>query len=218
MRRRFIQILAVVLLVIALAVVALFLVPVRQGPPADVQLSIADDSLLVTLPDGPQKAKTEMQRVRRAIAKLRPGKEYIVIDTHANKISLRTMDSTILIGDCSTGTGGELVDTLTGRRWIFNTPRGVFKVNSKQADPWWRKPDWAFFEEGEPLPENDDERMDPEMLGKYAMGFGDGYFIHGTIYERLLGINVTHGCVRVGETDLQNLYERVRIGTMVYIF
>ncbi len=56
------------------------------------------------------------------------------------------------------------------------------------------------------------------MMGAYAIGFGDGYFIHGTIYERLLGISVTHGCVRVGADDLKNIYDRVKIGTPIYIF
>jgi L,D-transpeptidase YbiS len=56
------------------------------------------------------------------------------------------------------------------------------------------------------------------MLGAFAMGFGDNYYIHGTIYERLLGVNVTHGCVRLGSDDLKKLYDMVPIGTPVYIF
>ena len=56
------------------------------------------------------------------------------------------------------------------------------------------------------------------MMGDYAMGFGDGFFIHGTLYERLLGVNVTHGCVRLGSDDLKVLYSQVPIGTTVYVF
>ncbi|HEX7344288.1 MAG TPA: L,D-transpeptidase, partial [bacterium] len=76
----------------------------------------------------------------------------------------------------------------------------------------------AFIEEGEEIPKDPRERYDPEMLGEYAMGFGDGYFIHGTIYKRLLGINVTHGCVRLGDADLKHVFDKVKIGTPVYIF
>lgn len=100
----------------------------------------------------------------------------------------------------------------------FRYPRGVFKVTSKVTDPWWRKPDWAFLEDNEPIPSDPSQRLDPEMLGAYAMRFGDNYFIHGTIYERLLGVSVTHGCVRLGSDDLKKLFDMVPIGTPVYIF
>jgi len=197
-----------------LTILVLSLKPAPK-PPADDVLS---DSVLKALPQDPKLAQKEMLRVEKALAKLKPAGQYIVIDTHANKFYLRTEDSVLYKATCSTGSGGELVDSLTGRRWIFNTPRGVFKVHSKLTDPWWRKPDWAFLEEGEEIPKDPGERYDPEMLGQFALGFGEGYFIHGTIYERLLGINVTHGCVRLGSDDLKYIFDRVKIGTPVYVF
>jgi len=205
---------------IAGAIVAVIMLaqPMNDHVPPSDRIIIQYDSLLVQLPPDARSASREGERVRNALARLRPRAPYIVIDTHANKVSLRTADTVMLLADCSTGTGGELVDSLTGRRWVFDTPRGVFTVTSKLVEPWWRKPDWAFVEEGQSVPRNEDERMDSEMLGKYALGFGDGYFIHGTSYQRLLGISVTHGCVRVGDEDLEKLYERVRIGTRIYIF
>ncbi|MCU0610792.1 MAG: L,D-transpeptidase [Candidatus Eisenbacteria bacterium] len=160
----------------------------------------------------------ELRRLRKTVSRLTPKGTYVVIDTHANQLYLRTADSLIFHAGCSTGAGHEVVDTLTNRRWVFRTPRGTFKINSKLADPWWRKPDWAFIEEKESIPKKEADRYDEEMLGDFAMGFGDGYFIHGTLYERLLGISVTHGCVRLGADDLKYVYERVRIGTPVYIF
>lgn len=177
-----------------------------------------DFSVKEHLPADPKSAKKELNRVRRALLNLQPSRPYIVIDTHANKLYLRTDESILLEATCSTGSGGELVDSLTGRRWVFNTPRGVFKISNKIVDPWWRKPDWAFIEEDEAIPKDPRERYDPEMLGEYAMGFGNGYFIHGTLYQRLLGINVTHGCVRLGTEDLKTLYHKVNIGTSVYVF
>jgi hypothetical protein len=170
------------------------------------------------LPDDPRAAQTELRRARAALDKLRPRGTYIVINTHANRIVLRTQDEVLLEANCSTGSGDTLVDTATGRRWVFDTPRGVFKVKDKLVEPWWRKPDWAFIQEGEKPPEDPSERLDPNMMGDYALGFGDGYFIHGTIYERLLGVNVTHGCVRLASEDLAKLYRRAPIGTPIYIF
>ncbi len=133
-------------------------------------------------------------------------------------LSLRTGGEILLKATCSTGSGRELVDDADGRRWVFDTPRGVFRVNTKLEDPWWRKPDWAFIEENEAIPSDPSKRLDPEMLGEYALGFGHDYFIHGTIYERLLGVSVTHGCVRLGSEDLKKLYHVVSIGTPIYIF
>jgi len=181
-------------------------------------MALWDNSLLVRLPEDEKQAKRELQKARQALAKIRSSAPYIVIDTHANVLTLRTENSILLKATCSTGSGGELIDCNTGRRWIFNTPRGVFWVTSKLVEPWWRKPDWAFIEENERIPDDPRERLDPEMLGEYALGFGDDYFIHGTIYERLLGVNVTHGCVRLGSDDLKRLYNAVPIGTLIYIF
>jgi hypothetical protein len=176
------------------------------------------DSLSVELPQDERLAKKELAGARNVLSRIRPSRPYIVIDTHANILTLRTEDRILLKTTCSTGSGGELIDPNTGRRWVFDTPRGIFKVTSKLTDPWWRKPDWAFIEENESIPEDPRERLDPEMLGEYALGFGDDYYIHGTIYERLLGVNVTHGCVRVGSDDLERLYSLVPIGTLIYVF
>ena len=143
---------------------------------------------------------------------------YIVVDTHTNHLYLRQDDRLLVSALCSTGTGAELIDTGDGRHWRFDTPKGFFRVDSKVDNPWWRKPDWAYIEEGEPLPQDDQERLDPRAMGDYALGFGDGYFIHGTILERLIGISVTHGCVRMRSDELKQVYDAVTIGTPVIIY
>jgi lipoprotein-anchoring transpeptidase ErfK/SrfK len=172
----------------------------------------------IELPQSEADLRRELPKVRRALDRLQPSQPYIVIDTHANYIYLRTADSVIFRAPCSTGSGGELTDSTIDRRWVFNTPHGLFELNKKTVNPWWRKPDWAYVEENEAIPKDPRERFDPDMLGDYALGFGNGYFIHGTLYERLLGINVTHGCVRVGAENLKFIYDRARIGTPIYIF
>ena len=215
MRRLVIIILALIVLIGTALVIGVLTTTEDYSPQ---EMAVVSDSVLTPLPQDQKAALKELKRVETALAKLIPRGLYIVIDTHANRLSLRTRDSVILYANCSTGSGGEFVDSTTGRKWIFNTPRGVFKVNSKLAEPWWRKPDWAYLEEGEKPPKDERERYDPEMMGDYAIGFGDGYFIHGTIYERLLGVSVTHGCVRLGSEDLEKLNKQVKIGTPIYIF
>lgn len=118
----------------------------------------------------------------------------------------------------SAGSGSFLVDPSGTRKWIFDTPRGEFTIQSKFVKPAWVKPDWAFIEEGKPIPKNPKDRVELGMLGDYALGFGDGYFIHGTLYTRLLGKNITHGCVRVGDEDLKIVYQSAPVGTKVLIF
>jgi len=191
---------------------------ILTSPPRIKEAAIYNDSTLTPLPQDRKAAQKELQQMKAALAKFRPGGRYIVINTHANKVVYRTEDSIIIDATCSTGSGGQLTDSITGRHWVFDTPRGVFKIDSKLKEPWWRKPDWAYIEEEEKIPRDESERYDPEMLGAYAVGFGDGYFIHGTIYERLLGISVTHGCVRLGSADIEKLYKDVKMGTPVYVF
>lgn len=200
--------------VMTAAVIVILSIRNSQSPSA----STPDGQTVTALSVDKKVATKELAQARKALKKLLPAGQYIVIDTHANIVSLRTDSKVLFKANCSTGSGGELVDSTTGHRWIFNTPHGVFKINSKLAQPWWRKPDWAYIEESLPPPTTEKERYDPEMMGDYAMGFGDGYFIHGTIYERLIGVSVTHGCVRLGTEDLKYLYGKVPIGTPVYIF
>jgi L,D-transpeptidase YbiS len=147
-----------------------------------------------------------------------PTSPYVVIDTHTNRLYWRTADTVLLDLLCSTGTGAELDDPDDDRRWRFDTPRGIFAISAMAADPIWRRPDWAFIEQGEAIPDSAAARLDPDALGGYAIAFGDGYYIHGTISERLIGVAVTHGCIRLAAADLANLYSYVSIGTPVVIF
>jgi L,D-transpeptidase YbiS len=190
----------------------------RPLPSEESPWEAINDSLQSSLPSDPAAAKKELARVQKALQALQPKGRYIVVDTQSNHLSYRTIDSVFFRGTCSTGSGGELIDSVTNRKWVFNTPHGVFKVQSKLKDPWWRKPDWHYIEEKEDIPKDPKERFDAEVLGDFALGFGDGYFIHGTLYKRLLGISVTHGCVRLGDDDLKALYDQVPIGTPIYIF
>ena len=93
-----------------------------------------------------------------------------------------------------------------------------FSSSPKLTNPTWIKPDWAFVEEGLAVPQNAADRAEQGVLGEYALGFGKGYFIHGTLYTRLLGKNVTHGCIRLNDSDLKGVYKLARVGTPIMIF
>lgn len=148
-----------------------------------------------------------------------PRGTYVIIDQTLNRIYLKNDDATLLEAKCSAGSGMVLEEGGgKGRRWIFDTPRGQFKVLQKISNPVWKKPDWAFVEEGKPIPRNPEDRFEYGTLGEYALHFGNGYMIHGTLYERLLGRSVTHGCIRLGKEDLRKVWSAVPVGTPIYIY
>lgn len=143
---------------------------------------------------------------------------FIVIDTAENKLYVMQNQNALKEVVVSCGSGDILEEPGGKRTWVFDTPRGEFSVTSKLVNPTWIKPDWAFIEEGEKPPANYNDRIDNDSLGDYALGFGDGYFIHGTLYTILLGRNVTHGCVRVGDRDLKEIFQLVPMGARIYIY
>ena len=158
------------------------------------------------------------QSLRKRIARLSPQGVFIVIDTAENLLYLKEGTRTRLRAVVSSGSGNILKDPSGQRQWVFDSPRGEFQVKRKMTGPVWIKPDWAFIEEGKKIPRDRKERMEEGVLGDYALAFGDSFFIHGTLYTRLLGKNVTHGCIRVGDRDLKTVYKSSREGTKIFIF
>jgi len=156
--------------------------------------------------------------LKRRISRLVPKGIYLVIDTAKNRLYVKRGERTLKEVVVSTGSGSILNDPTGKRQWVFDTPRGERTILSRTTNPVWTKPDWAFIEEGEEVPTSFKDRVEEGVLGDYAFHLGNGYMIHGTLYTRLLGRNVTHGCVRVGDKDLKGLNDIVSIGTKVIIF
>jgi len=176
--------------------------------------------------EGPTLAKAakDSENKRKGLAakltKTAPRGAYIVIDQTQNRVYVRKGDEVLRTCVASTGSGFVLRDASrdNGRTWTFDTPRGQYRVISKRENPVWKKPDWAFIEEGRPVPRRDSDRFEDGVLGKYALYFGNGFMIHGTLYERLLGRSVSHGCIRLGREDLKALWDLAPIGTPIYIY
>jgi len=180
-------------------------------PPAGQEQAMADK-------DVPKIEKT-VQMLEKRMTGLLPRGLYIVIDTAENKLYLKDGNKVVRSALVSCGSGVVLEEPGGKKRsWVFDTPRGEFSVKTKITNPYWVKPDWAFIEEGEAIPRGMEDRIEAGTLGDYALGFGQGYFIHGTLYTRLLGRNVTHGCVRVGDEDLKAVFKAASVGTKIYIY
>jgi L,D-transpeptidase YbiS len=157
-------------------------------------------------------------RAAEILASQRPGGSYIVIDSYRNRLHLLRDGELLRSAVCSTGTGIVLRDPRSGRTWVFDTPLGERVIERKVKNPVWAKPDWAFIEEGQLPPTDPNERFDGFSLGDYALYMGSGYIIHGTLFPSLLGRRVTHGCIRLGDKDLEFVYHNAPIGTRVFLY
>lgn len=154
----------------------------------------------------------------KRLENLTPNEPFLIVNTVHNSFTLRSRSKIILQGICSTGSY-TLLDAGDDKKWIFKTPKGMFHIQGKVADPVWIKPDWAFIEEGLPVPHKGSPlRYEYGTLGDYALSLGKGYLIHGTLYQRFLGLPVTHGCIRLGDKDLEAVYKNLNIGSKVFIY
>ncbi|MDA8100128.1 MAG: L,D-transpeptidase family protein [Nitrospiraceae bacterium] len=185
----------------------------------------ADDSSLDSLRATVARLETEVSELeqqnrglRSMITALDTDDTYIVVDTVNNRLSLRRADKVLLTAVVGTGSRN-YIEEETGRNWFFESPTGSLTVLGKERNPVWIRPDWSYVEENMPVPPpNDPDRIVREVLGKYALLLGNGYKIHGTKYKELLGTHFTHGCISVGDKDLETLHKIVPIGTKVYIY
>lgn len=181
------------------------------------------------------------------------------------------VSDTLLAAPVAVGSGKTL--RTSAQTWTFDTPRGVHTVRSKEEDPLWIRPDWAYVEiarkyklrlariepgksivvddgrmleirdravglvnlfgEFVALPTDEElifgpvlymppietiNRRVPGQLGSYRLNIGNGVGLHGTPDSSSIGRAVTHGCMRLHDSDIEWLYVHIPIGTRVYIY
>ena len=99
----------------------------------------------------------------------------------------------------------------------WRTPSGKFKVRGKTVNPQWNIPESIrkehIAERGDPrtfIPGGDPENP----LGKYRIELTlPMYGIHGTDIPWGVGMQVSHGCVRLYPEDIERLFPLVPVGT-----
>ena len=171
--------------------------------------------------EGKDKASIEndISKLEKKLDSFTPTNAYMVVNTSDNQFFLYKGRKLIRKGICSTGKNEKLVSADRKYEHDFYTPFGVRKILRKSPNPIWKKPDWAFIEDGLPIPSaNDPSRWEEGTLGAYKLEIGDGYMIHGTIYKRRMGMSVTHGCIRLLDEDLEAVYKTMEVGSKVYIY
>jgi lipoprotein-anchoring transpeptidase ErfK/SrfK len=95
----------------------------------------------------------------------------------------------------------------------YPTPLGNYEIVNKQANPWWRPPDSDWAEGAEPIPPGPGNPLGTRWMGISAPAIG----IHGTPDAASIGYSASHGCVRMLVPQAEWLFERVELGTPVFI-
>lgn len=122
------------------------------------------------------------------------GKFNIFVDKSQNILILKESDNVVKVYNVSTGKDS-------------STPEGTFKITSKLVDPVW-------FNKGVVVP----PESPANVLGSRWLGFDNpGYGIHGTIEPDKIGQQVTAGCVRMRNEDVEELYTIIPLGTEVTV-
>lgn len=126
--------------------------------------------------------------------KILTAKVSIIVDKSQNKLFLKIDDEIFKVYPCSTGK--------------FNsTPTGKFKIVNKLINPVW-------FKAGAIVPPESPENI----LGTRWLGLDlKGYGIHGTTQPETIGKQVTQGCIRMYNEDVEELFGIVPLGTEVTI-
>jgi lipoprotein-anchoring transpeptidase ErfK/SrfK len=97
----------------------------------------------------------------------------------------------------------------------FDTPTGLFNIQSKQVNPTWNVPNsaWAGSLAGQSIPGGDPRNP----LKARWLGVNGSVGIHGTAEAWSIGTRASHGCIRMHVSDVIDLYPRVPLGTPVLI-
>lgn len=88
-----------------------------------------------------------------------------------------------------------------------STPIGTFQITTKIPNPVW-------YKQGAVVPPDSPENI----LGTRWLGISkEGYGIHGSTNPHVIGHQVTAGCVRMTNADVEELFDLVPLGTEVTI-
>ena len=96
----------------------------------------------------------------------------------------------------------------------LETPEGLYHIQEMEENPTWNVPEsaWAGSLAGQSIPPGPENPIKARWLGIF-----EGAGIHGTEETYSLGSAASHGCVRMSIPDVEELYDRVEVGTPIYI-
>jgi lipoprotein-anchoring transpeptidase ErfK/SrfK len=95
----------------------------------------------------------------------------------------------------------------------YPTPLGRFSIVVKWRNPWWYPPDSDWARDQKPIAPGPGNPLGTRWMGISSPGVG----IHGTPDAGSIGYSVSHGCIRMQIPDAEWLFNRVSVGTPVFI-
>jgi lipoprotein-anchoring transpeptidase ErfK/SrfK len=84
------------------------------------------------------------------------------------------------------------------------SPEGVYRIVSSIEDPTW-------YYKGRTVPPGPGNPLGTRWLGLSVKGYG----IHGTNVPSSIGKNASHGCIRMRNRDVEQLFKMVAVGDVV---
>jgi lipoprotein-anchoring transpeptidase ErfK/SrfK len=89
---------------------------------------------------------------------------------------------------------------------VSPSPRGEFKIVNRIANP-------TYYHPGVVIPAGADNPIGTRWLGLNRKGYG----IHGTSEPKSIGKAASHGCIRLRNRDMEQLFRMVSVGDTVLI-
>jgi lipoprotein-anchoring transpeptidase ErfK/SrfK len=89
---------------------------------------------------------------------------------------------------------------------VSPSPTGEFEVVSRLTDP-------TYYHAGVVIPAGEGNPLGPRWIGMNVKGYG----IHGTNLPRSIGKAASHGCIRLRNRDIVELFSMIREGDKVEI-
>jgi lipoprotein-anchoring transpeptidase ErfK/SrfK len=87
------------------------------------------------------------------------------------------------------------------------SPSGSYRIVQRISDPTW-------YTKGKIVPPGKANPIGTRWLGLSVKGYG----IHGTNVPSSIGHNASHGCIRMRNRDVEQLFEMVAVGDAVEIY
>ena len=128
----------------------------------------------------------------QALAEEQAPQRHIVVSIPDHKLALLEGDKVVRVYDVAVG------------KPSTPSPEGAFRVVSRMPNPTWYGPHVV-------VPPGKTNPLGTRWMGLSIRGFG----IHGTSVPSSIGKSASHGCIRMRNRDVEELFELVPVGTSV---
>ena len=119
---------------------------------------------------------------------------WVVVSIPDRKLALMEENRVVKIYDVAVGAA------------VSPSPRGEFQITRRLENPTYYKP-------GVMIGPGAGNPLGTRWVGLNVKGFG----IHGTNRPDSIGHNASHGCIRLRNRDIEELFSRVKVGDRVFL-